>query len=380
LDELLDRAVKRQMNSDVPLGVFLSGGIDSSLLVAHMARHSARPVRTFSVAVEGGQDESPLADLVARQFGTDHTVLRTEDVGPERLLELLGRLDEPFGDPTFVPTFSLSALTRRYVKVALSGDGGDEVFGGYPKYLRSTTSPPPLPLGSVIDRGLRAVPWRPRGAAHLYSRTLSAQDRFRFSWAGYGDFPVFRKDIRQLLERGFQEVAAVQDYFAPWQNRARRYGDQLDADVLMRTDLETYLSENCLVKTDRASMLASLEVRVPYLDEIVLHRVLPLAAKDKLVGGQLKALLMPLARRLLPKPVWDRPKQGFDVPIDARLRGPWRPAVEAALGWGESYFRCFNYQYLRRLHAINLSEGGVSRELWNPFALLAWAMTHSHTL
>jgi asparagine synthase (glutamine-hydrolysing) len=378
LEGLLDGAVKRQMISDVPIGAFLSGGIDSSLLVAFMARHSTRPVRTFSVAfTESEMDESPIAQLVAHRFGTEHTVLRAEEVGPEALLELLGCLDEPFCDAAFVPTFALSEMTRRHVKVALSGDGGDEVFGGYPKYLRGEARRPPLPLASLLHRGLQVLPWRPRGAAHVYWRTLSSQDQMRFAWSCYGDFPVFRKDMRQLLVRSCQDGAQVEDYFAPWERRAQRYGERFDSDVLMRTDLETYLSENCLVKTDRASMLASLEVRVPYLDETVLDRILPIPAKEKLRSGQLKALLMPIARRLLPKEVWDRPKHGFDVPLDVRLAGAWRPAVEAALRWGESNFDYFNYRYLHRLHAINMAEGGIARELWNPFVLLAWAMARS---
>jgi asparagine synthase (glutamine-hydrolysing) len=380
LEELLDRAVKRQMISDVPIGAFLSGGIDSSLLVAFLARHSTRPVRTFSVAfADAMMDESSIAETVARRFGTEHTVLRAEEVDAETLLRLLGRLDEPFCDTALVPTFALSELTRQHVKVALSGDGADEVFGGYPKYLPSDAGRSPLPLGPLVHRGLRALPWRPRGAAHLYRETLSVENRVRFSSSCYGDFPVFRKDMRQLLGPAYQETAQVEDYFAPWERRAKRYGDQFDTDVLMRTDLETYLSENCLVKTDRASMLASLEVRVPYLDEAVLDRILPVAAKQKLGSGQLKALLLPVARRLLPKAVWDRPKHGFDVPIDVRLAGAWRPAVEAALTWGESNFDFFNYRYLRRLHAINLAEGGVAGELWNPFVLLAWAMARSRT-
>jgi asparagine synthase (glutamine-hydrolysing) len=172
----------------------------------------------------------------------------------------------------------------------------------------------------------------------------------------------------------------VDDYFEPWERRARRYGQRFDTDVLMRADLETYLSENCLVKTDRASMLASLEVRVPYLDETVLDRILPLPAQEKIIDGQLKALLMPIARRLLPREVWDRPKHGFNVPLDLWLAGAWRPAVEAALDWGESHLNLFNYGYLRRLHAINISEGGIGRELWNPFVMLVWAMRHSVTL
>ena len=177
LENLLDRAVKRQMISDVPIGAFLSGGIDSSLLVAMMARHSNKPVQTFSVRFsEGDVDESPIAELVARKFGTDHTVLAAEEVGPDALLELLGRLDEPFCDPTLIPTYGLSRLTRRHVKVALSGDGGDEVFGGYPKYLMGARTGRPLPLGSLIHRSLRAVPWRPRGVGRLFGRFLSQQD------------------------------------------------------------------------------------------------------------------------------------------------------------------------------------------------------------
>jgi asparagine synthase (glutamine-hydrolysing) len=379
LEDLLDKAVKRQMISDVPIGAFLSGGIDSSLLVAFMARHSAQPVRTFSVAfAESELDESPIAQLVARQFATEHTVLHTEDVGPEAVLELLGRLDEPFCDAAFVPTFALSAMTRRHVKVALSGDGGDEVFGGYMKYLQGQAHYPPLPFSSLLNRGLRALPWRPRGAGRVYWRTLSSQDRIRFSWACYGDFPVFRKDLRQLLVRAYHTAAQVEKYFAPWERHAQRYGERFDTDVLMRTDLETYLSENCLMKTDRASMLASLEVRVPYLDEMVLDRILPVSTQAKICGSQLKALLMPIARRLLPREVWDRPKHGFNVPLDVRLAGAWRPAIEAALQWGESNFAIFDYRYLRRLHAINVAEGGIAGELWNPFVLLAWAMAHSY--
>ena len=199
----------------------------------------------------------------------------------------------------------------------------------------------------------------------------------RFTWTGYGNFPVFRKDMRQILNSAYHDAAEIDDYFEPWERRARCYGEQFDADVVMRTDLETYLSENCLVKTDRASMLASLEVRVPFLDELVLDRILPLPAEEKIPGGQLKALLLPIARRLLPREVWNRPKHGFNVPLDVRLATSWRAAIETALEWGESNLDLFDYRYLRQLHAINLAEGGIGGELWNPFVLLAWAMTHS---
>jgi asparagine synthase (glutamine-hydrolysing) len=378
LESLFERAVERQMVSDVPIGVFLSGGIDSSLTVAMMARHSSKPLRTFSVAfTEGELDESGIAAKVARQFGTEHTILQAEDIGAESLLNLLGSLDEPFCDPAFVPTYALSKITKSHVKVALSGDGGDEVFGGYQKYLRPDGLKGAIPLAGSLHRILESIPWRPRGMSHFYWRTLSSDDLFRFDWTCYGDFPVFRKDMRQLLAPSLHSVAQIEEFFEPWERRAGRYGDRFDPEVVMRTDLETYLSENCLVKTDRASMLASLEVRVPYLDETILDRILPLTLDKKIANGQLKALLLPIARRLLPREVWDRPKHGFNVPLSIRMAGSWRPAIEAALDWGAANFRIFNYDYLRYLHAINLKEKGVSGNLWNPFVLLAWAMPRS---
>src|SRR5262249_44454373 len=165
-----------------------------------------------------------------------------------------------------------------------------------------------------------------------------------------------------------------------WEDNARLYGDTWSTDLLMRSDLKTYLSENCLVKTDRASMLASLEVRVPFLDETILDRILPLSSSLKIQNGRLKALLLPLSRRLLPREVWDRPKHGFNVPLDVSLAGAWRPAVEAALNWGKRHLDLFDYSYLWRLHKINIKEGNISGELWNPFVLLAWAMARSFSI
>lgn len=378
LEQLLQKVVRRQMISDVPIGVFLSGGIDSSLIVALMSRESEKPVRSFSIAFKDAEaDESSIAGLVARQFGTDHIVLPAEDLGPNMLLDLLGRMDEPFADPALVPTYALAKMTAGHVKVALSGDGGDEVFGGYPKYLMGNDRPSRIPGHRMLDRSLRALDWRPRGMSHLYWRTLSAEDRIRWSWVRYGDFPIFRKDLCQVLSDSYHQVAQISDYFEPWERRAGSYGEDINMDLLMRADLETYLSENCLVKTDRASMLASLEVRVPYLDELILNRILPLPANRKIVDGTLKALLMPIAKRLLPRQVWDRPKHGFHVPLDRFLSGTWKPAVDAALDWGEAHIDVFDYRYLRALHARNISSGGIGRELWNPFVFLSWAMARS---
>ncbi|GKS58320.1 asparagine synthetase B [Nitrospira sp.] len=376
LEDLLREAVKRQLISDVPIGVFLSGGIDSSLIAALMARESGKPIRTYSIAFKDAEsDESSIAKLVARQFGTDHTALPAEDLDSERLLDLLSRLDEPFADPAIVPTFVLSRLTRSHVKVALSGDGGDEVFGGYPKYLLGRLNQEAIPFQPLLHKALGALSWRPRGVSHLYWRTLSSQDRIRWSLSGYGDFPVFEKDLKTILMPAYHEPAQVDQYFEPWERRASRYGLRFDTDLLIRTDLETYLSENCLVKTDRASMLASLEVRVPYLDNVVLDHILPLSGETKIASGTLKALLVPIARRVLPKEVWDRPKHGFNVPLASWLTGNWRPAVEAVFEWGEENVDLFNWQYLRRLQK-SMSARGTGRQLWKPFVFLAWAMAH----
>jgi asparagine synthase (glutamine-hydrolysing) len=373
LEELLRRSVRRQMISDVPIGVFLSGGIDSSLLVALMAQESSKPVRSFAVAFQDREfDESPIAEIVAKEFGTEHTVLRAETLTSNELLELLGSLDEPFADTAVVPTYSLSKMTAGYVKVAMSGDGSDEVFGGYSKYMQGDSRASRIPGGCILDRVLRALPWRPRGASHLYRRTLTDKERIRWSYVRYGDFPVYRKDLRQVLSPCYHETAQVTQYFEPWERIAKQYGDGFDSDVLMRTDLTTYLSENCLVKTDRASMLASLEVRVPYLDEMLLDRILPLHASKRIVNGKFKALLMPIVQRLLPRQVWNRPKHGFNVPVGQLMTNQWQPAIQSTLEWGKQNVDFFDYQYLNSLAAISSREAGIDRELWNPVVVLCW--------
>ena len=345
LESLLEQAVKRQMISDVPIGVFLSGGIDSSLIVALMARNCSRPVRTFSVGfIDRSIDESAIAETVARQYGTEHTVLYDEEIGPEALLQLLGRLDEPFCDPAFVPTYALSSMTKQHVKVALSGDGGDEVFGGYEKYLCGENGHFQLPFSSWVPHFLRRLPWRPRGMGPIYWRTLEPEAQIQYGWVHYGDFPVFGKDLRQLLRPHYEEAAKIENYFEPWERRARRYGTGFDMDVVMRADLETYLSENCLVKTDRASMLASLEVRVPYLDETIVERIVPLAAGVKIPNRQLKALLLPIARRLLPQDVWDRPKHGFGVPYGLTAFRYMETRPRSGFGLGRIQSRHFRLQ------------------------------------
>ena len=211
----------------------------------------------------------------------------------------------------------------------------------------------------------------------LYWRTLSTHDLYSWSNSRFGDFPVFPKDLRQLIDSAHHERLQVDRFFSPWKEKADKYGHLWNADLFMRVDLETYLTENCLVKTDRASMLASLEVRVPYLDETILDRILPLSADKKIINGELKPLLKHLAKRLLPPEVWNRPKHGFDVPISNWLAGKWKPALDRVLEWGEEHVRVFNYSYLRRLQRENERNHQTGRYLWSPFVLLAWMMSRS---
>ena len=369
----------RQMVSDVPIGAFLSGGIDSSLLVALMARHTGAGAHVLGRVCR--RRRRRVADCGSwRDDSAPSIRCCTPDRRvPTRCWSFSAASTSRSAIRPFVPTYALSELTRRHVKVALSGDGGDEVFGGYPKYLLGAP-PRGRPLSSSFERLLRALPWRPRGmASRVLATALVA-----------GSHPICVVPIRRLSRlrqghaptaaHGLQDEAEVEAYFEPWERRARRYGPRFDTDVLMRADLETYLSENCLVKTDRASMLASLEVRVPYLDETVLDRILPLPGQARIARGQLKALLMPIVRRLLPREVWDRPKQGFGGSLDTWLPGIWRPAVETALDWGESNLPLFDYGYLRRLHALTIAGRGSGRALWNPFVFLAWARTHPLTV
>jgi asparagine synthase (glutamine-hydrolysing) len=380
VEKTLDQAVWRQMVSDVPLGAFLSGGIDSSLLVALMARHSTAPVKTFSISFRGGEyDESGYAREVAEVFDTEHTVLPAEETSGEQLLEIMGRLDEPFSDPALVPTFALSVLTRQHVKVALSGDGGDEVFGGYPKYLRGEDhfKNPWYPWTRPLKWFLDALPLRIPGVGRIYHRTLTPHEYVPYGWTHYGDFPIFRKDLREVLSKDVHSQARVEKFFEPWELQAKRWGKEYKADLLMRTDLKTYLSENCLVKTDRASMMNSLEVRVPFLDELLVDLIAPLPAEAKIRNGQLKSLLLPLAQKLLPRCVWDRPKHGFTVPLERYLAKEWLPEVKQLLDWGQNSLPLFNYAYLRKLVAINRRTPKIGRELWTPLVVLMWCYQNS---
>ena len=320
LDDLLARTVREQLVSDVPLGAFLSGGIDSGLLVHYMAQAGARPLLTFSVRFpEESYDESPAALAVARRYGTEHHVLDAPRIGAQELAAAVQGLDQPLADPAFVPTYQLSRLARGKVTVALSGDGGDELFGGYARFLDTEARNPDSSLKAALRRLLdaRLLP----GA--LLRRSLAGQELLRYRRVELGPWPASRKSLARYLQPEALSAARADGTLGGWLELARSFGGRMDSDALMRADLWTYLSENCLVKTDRAGMAHGLEVRVPLLGNKVVDFALAQPAEAHL-QPESKALLRSLAREKLPPEVWNRPKHGFSVPLRENFNGPWR--------------------------------------------------------
>jgi asparagine synthase (glutamine-hydrolysing) len=343
LDALLGDAVRRRMVADVPLGAFLSGGIDSSTIVALMQKHSTRPVRSFSIGFhEGAYNEAHHAAAVARHLGTDHTDLYVE---PGHALEVIPRLpqlyDEPFGDPSEIPTFLVSEMTRRHVTVALSGDGGDELFAGYDRYFRAQSM-------------LRRLFWRPKGARAGMAAAINGVPPS--AWSAIEGVVPSRLLPRQLGNKATKLARVLAgdsaDFYhhvaSHWAdpNAVVRGGAEprhrhldprlldLVPDAVERMqyiDSVTYLPDDILTKVDRASMAVSLEARVPLLDHRVVAFSWTLPGRLKARDGTGKWVLRQVLDRYVPKKLIDRPKMGFGVPIDVWLRGPLRDWAEALL-------------------------------------------------
>lgn len=346
LERVLSASIQGQMLSDVPLGAFLSGGVDSSTVVALMQASSARRVQTFCIGFkESAYDESAYAEAVARHLGTEHTTLR---VAPEDAIEVIPMLpkiyDEPFADASQIPTFLVSRLAKQHVTVALSGDGGDEVFGGYNRY-------------TVASRAWRRLDRFPVGV-----RRLAASALLRVSPADWDDLAT--KLGRLLPERwryssagdkvhkaaGLLDAKDEADLYRHlvsfWPPRSVVLGDagrqmpglammgQLNASLeerMMLTDASTYLGDDILVKLDRAAMANSLETRAPFLDHRVFEFAWRLPLVDRVANGEGKRLLRRVLYRHVPPSLVERPKMGFGIPIHAWLRGPLREWAESLL-------------------------------------------------
>ena len=368
LDTLLGETVANQLVADVPLGAFLSGGIDSSLIVHYMAQAHTRAPVTFSVRFpEEGFDESDAALAVARQYGTEHHVIDAPRIGADELERALGALDQPLADPAYVPTYELSRLARRHVTVALSGDGGDELFGGYARFLDTESSNP----GGALKRSLRALIDAGLAPGTLLRRSLSGQELLLYRRVELGPWPVSRKSLATYLHPDALQAAHAESTLRKWLDLARSFGGKMDSDALMRADLWTYLSENCLVKTDRASMAHGLEVRVPLLGNAVVDFALSQPAAVHL-QPEPKALLRALARKKLPEAVWGRPKHGFSVPLLPNFKGPWRGLAEHAISRTSEIAPFLRAEAVQALWQSALAGRGSRRLAYTFIVLLLW--------
>ena len=390
LDALLRDAVQRCMVADVPLGAFLSGGIDSSTVVALMQAQSERPVKTFSIGFREAQyNEARYAAAVARHLGTDHTELFISETDAQAVIPRLPDLySEPFADSSQIPTYLVSELARRQVTVALSGDGGDELFGGYPRYvsggrLMAILARVPRPLQQGAAHAVLAVPvaaWDT--AARIADRCLPA--RFNLTHAGYRghrwatiilaaeDAEVYRRLISIWQEPcSLVNGTAIEDPVLV----ALRSAPEADFILrMMYTDSVTYLPDDILAKVDRASMAVGLEARIPLLDHRVYEFAWRLPLAWKLCNGVGKQLLRQVLYRYVPKPLIERPKMGFGVPIGDWLRGRLRDWADALLA--EDRLRrdgLFDPAPIRRCWAEHLSgRNNWQDRLWAVLMFQAW--------
>lgn len=391
LDALLRDSVKLRMIADVPLGAFLSGGIDSSTVVALMQAQSSLPVKTFTIGfAESSYNEAEHAKAVATHLGTEHTELY---LTPEETRAVIPKLpyfyDEPFSDSSQIPTFLVSELARRHVTVSLSGDGGDELLGGYPRYFRA----------QALWKRMR---WLPGPARRMVAKMIAAPKlttyNRRFAWLGkytdrfgrpgpvgekmYKLAEALRVDTREALYRhygshskspaslvlGSTEPKVALTDPAQWADLSDYFR------LMMFLDIITYLPDDILTKVDRASMAVSLEARVPIID----HRVVEFAARVplsmKIRNGQGKWLLRQVLYRYVPKELIERPKMGFGVPIDAWLRGPLREWAEALLNEERMKREGFlNPDPIRRIWVEHLaSQRNWSDLLWDVLMFQAW--------
>ena len=345
LDDLLSKSVKQQMISDVPLGAFLSGGIDSSVVVALMQKQSDRKVKTFTIGFnEINYNEAEHAKKVALHLGTDHTELY---ITPEQAMDVISRLpkiyDEPFADSSQIPTFLVSQMASQQVTVSLSGDGGDELFGGYSRYFMANKiwlkiEKIPLNIRKLISKGFTLL------SPKIWNLLINGSFKFlpsslRISHPG----DKIYKLSRMLTSKNIDDV--YESLVSHWSNSfevvigSKKEANELDKDVdflhpedeMMFLDSITYLPDDILAKVDRAAMSVSLETRAPFLDKDVVEFAWQLPLNMKIRDSKGKWILKKVLDRYVPNELVDRPKMGFGVPIDSWLRGPLRDWAEDLL-------------------------------------------------
>jgi asparagine synthase (glutamine-hydrolysing) len=340
LERLLSQAVKRQLLSDVPVGAFLSGGIDSSTVVALMQKQSARPVKTFSIGfAEAAFDEAVYARAIAHHLATDHTELIVAPSDARNVIPKLAQMyDEPFGDSSQIPTHLVATLARRSVTVALSGDAGDELFGGYNRHvwgarLHARFGSLPILIKRMLAATIGMIAPEPTNMVGNFAGRI-LPDRYRLLRAGDQIAKIGRiigartsGDMYRLLSSIDDDPAKTvlggsepESWFTQQMAEVDQPIDDLDRMTL--SDALSYLTDDVLQKVDRAAMSVSLETRVPFLDKDVVEFSCRVPPQMKVQNGQGKWLVRQVLDRYVPRHLIDRPKTGFGIPLDEWLRGP----------------------------------------------------------
>ncbi|HKQ51340.1 MAG TPA: asparagine synthase (glutamine-hydrolyzing) [Pyrinomonadaceae bacterium] len=376
LRALLDEAVKLRLVADVPLGAFLSGGVDSSAVVGLMARHTNRPVKTFSIGFhEDSYDELRYARIAAERFGTEHhEFVVTPDIC-HVVEELAWHLDEPFADSSAIPTYAVSKLAREHVKVVLSGDGGDELFAGYTRYVIDRGRSGFARLPRVVRRGLmqplsRSLPHGAWGRNYLHNVAQDPLDRYLDSVSFFTSLAK-----RSLYASGFAaQLNGTQRAAALFAEHAENATTADPLETLLYLDSKTYLPGDILTKVDRMSMAVSLEARVPLLDHKLIEFVTRVPASLKLRGSETKHVFKRAVRGLVPDEILDRPKQGFGLPIqrwiNQELRGQIRDTLLDQRTRERGYF---DQTYVARLFdEHDRGRRDQTGPLWTLFMLELW--------
>jgi asparagine synthase (glutamine-hydrolysing) len=375
--ELVTSAVRRRLMSDVPLGAFLSGGIDSTIVVGVMQQLAREPVRTFSIGFDGDAafDETDVARATAERFGTLHTEFRVRPSAIDLLDTLVYHHDGPFADSSAIPTYLVSKLTREHVTVALTGDGGDEVFAGYLRFRAALAAERvPAWAGGMVGSTFEHLPtprnerhWVARGRRFARFMQLPLEDRLA-AWAG-----VFYEDVEPLLDSALLQRLAPVDR----RRHLRAVAPSPGASPLSRllaANFHSYLHDDLLVKADRMSMAVSLEARAPFLDRELVEYVAALPDEFKIRGRETKSILREAFADLLPDAVKRAPKKGFGVPLDSWFRGELKGFThDVLLSAGARCREYVDQTYVRRL----LDEQAAGRanhghRLWTLLTFERW--------
>ncbi len=377
LRELIKESVKIRLISEVPLGAFLSGGVDSSCVVGMMSEISETPVKTFSIGFnEDSFDELKYARIAAKHFKTEHhEFIVTPDL-VETVDELVWHFDEPFADPSALPTFMVSKMARDFVTVVLSGDGGDELFAGYTRYVTDKKRSGLEKLPSAFRENLlkplsKALPHSAKGKNYLYNVSLEAIERYIDSVSYLGNLKRKSLYSREFFNNLNGDFGKAENLFG---QIARKVSTENPIDNLLYLDSKTYLVSDILTKVDRMSMATSLEARVPLLDHKLIEFVTNIPTELKLKGLETKYIFRKAIGEIVPKEILNRPKQGFGVPLNEWINLQLKDKIHETLSERKTLERgFFDAKYIKVLldeHARKRRDHSYS--LWILYILELW--------